>query len=57
VVKIGTLSFGGKAKTPLPPSKFRMGGKHFKNDKAFIKTAVRDVKRLEKYCDLNPNSS
>jgi len=34
-----------------------MGGKHFKNDKAFIKTAVRDVKRLEKYCGLNPESS
>ena len=34
-----------------------MGGKHFKNDKAFIKTAVRDVKRLEKYCELSPESS
>ena len=31
----------------LPPAKYRMGGKHFKNDAAFIKTAVRDVKRLE----------
>jgi len=57
VVKIGNLSIGGKSKTPLPPSKYRMGGKHFKNDKAFIKTAVRDVKRLEKYCGLNPESS
>ena len=34
-----------------------MGGKHFMKDKAFIKTAVRDVKRLERYCDLNPESS
>ena len=36
----------------LPPSKYRMGGKHFKNDAAFIKTAVRDVKRLEKLAGL-----
>lgn len=34
-----------------------MGGKHFKNDKAFIKTSVRDVKRLEKYCGLNEESA
>lgn len=40
----------------LPPGKYRMGGKHFKNDAAFIKTAVRDVKRLEKYCGLTKDS-
>ena len=40
----------------LPPSKYRMGGKHFKNDDAFIKTAVRDVKRLERLAGLNENS-
>ena len=40
----------------LPPSKYRMGGKHFKNDAAFIKTAVRDVKRLEKYAGLTKDS-
>jgi cyclopropane fatty-acyl-phospholipid synthase-like methyltransferase len=34
-----------------------MGGKHFKNDKAFIKTAVSDVQRLEKYCGLDTSSS
>jgi len=34
-----------------------MGGKHFKNDKAFIKTAVSDVQRLEKYCGLDSSSS
>ncbi|MCF8539966.1 MAG: class I SAM-dependent methyltransferase, partial [Candidatus Nanopelagicales bacterium] len=52
------FSFGSKsAKTPLPPSKYRMGGQHFKNDKAFIRTAVKDVKRLEKYCGLNSDSA
>lgn len=44
------------SKIPLPPSKLRMGGKHFKNDEAFIKTAVRDVKRLEKYAGLTTES-
>jgi len=33
-----------------------MGGKHFKNDDAFIRTAVRDVKRLERLAGLNPQS-
>ena len=45
-----------KKPTPLPPGKFRMGGKHFKNDDAFIRTAVRDVERLEKFAGLNENS-
>lgn len=45
-----------RSKTPLPPGKFRMGGKHFKNDDAFIRTAVRDVERLEKFAGLNENS-
>ena len=40
----------------LPPSKYRMGGKHFKNDAAFIKTATRDVKRLEKHAGLSKES-
>jgi len=48
---------GRKEKIPLPPGKYRMGGKHFKNDKAFIKTAVGDVQRLEKYCGLNAESA
>lgn len=47
-----------KKKTPpLPPGKYRMGGAHFKNDKAFVRTAVRDVRRLVKYCDLTEESS
>ncbi|CAB4886431.1 MAG: methyltransferase domain-containing protein [Actinobacteria bacterium] len=46
-----------RKKLPLPPGKYRMGGKHFKNDKAFIKTAVRDVRRLVKYCDLSEGST
>ncbi len=33
-----------------------MGGAHFKDDDAFIRTAVRDVKRLERLAGLNPNS-
>lgn len=41
----------------LPPSKYRMGGKHFKNDAAFIKTAVRDVRRLEKHAGLTTQST
>ena len=51
--------FGNKKsakKSILPPSKYRMGGKHFKDDAAFIKTAVRDVKRLEKYAGLDKGS-
>ena len=44
------------SKNALPPGKYRMGGEHFKDDAAFIKTAVRDVKRLERYCDLNADS-
>lgn len=34
-----------------------MGGKHFKNDQAFIRTAMQDVKRLEKYAGLTTESS
>ncbi|HEV8025705.1 MAG TPA: class I SAM-dependent methyltransferase [Candidatus Nanopelagicales bacterium] len=45
-----------RKKTPLPPGKYRMGGKHFKNDDAFIRTAVRDVKRLERLAGLTQNS-
>lgn len=45
-----------RKKTPLPPGKYRMGGKHFKNDDAFIRTAVRDVKRLERLAGLTTDS-
>lgn len=53
--------FGKKAsaKAPakvLPPGKYRMGGEHFKDDAAFIATAVRDVNRLEDYCGLTSDS-
>lgn len=44
-------------KGALPPAKYRMGGEHFKNNEAFIKTAVRDVKRLEKQAGLTTDSS
>ena len=33
-----------------------MGGEHFKDDNAFVRTAVRDVKRLERFAGLNENS-
>ena len=33
-----------------------MGGKHFKNDDAFIRTAIRDVKRLERLAGLTAES-
>ena len=33
-----------------------MGGKHFKNDDAFVRTAVRDVKRLERLAGLTAES-
>lgn len=53
--------FGKKssAKPPakvLPPGKYRMGGEHFKDDAAFIRTAVQDVQRLEAYCGLTSDS-
>jgi cyclopropane fatty-acyl-phospholipid synthase-like methyltransferase len=48
--------FGKKTPSVLPPSKYRMGGAHFKNDAAFIKTAVRDVKRLERTAGLTTQS-
>ena len=45
-----------KATKALPPGKYRMGGEHFKDDAAFIRTAVRDVKRLERTCGLTTQS-
>ena len=45
-----------KSDLVLPPGKYRMGGEHFKKDKAFIKTAVNDVKRLEDYAGLTAQS-
>jgi len=34
-----------------------MGGEHFKDDRAFIDSAVRDVKRLQRFADLNQQSA
>lgn len=34
-----------------------MGGEHFKNDHAFIDSAVRDVRRLQRYADLRADSA
>ena len=41
----------------LPPGKYRMGGAHFKDDAEFIRTAVSDVKRLERMCGLTSDSA
>jgi cyclopropane fatty-acyl-phospholipid synthase-like methyltransferase len=48
---------GRRRSLVLPPGKYRMGGAHFKNDRAFIRTAVRDVERLELYCGLTADSA
>lgn len=46
-----------RRKPVLPPGKYRMGGVHFKDDRAFIDTAVRDVRRLERTCGLTEQSA
>lgn len=46
-----------RRKPVLPPGKYRMGGVHFKDDQAFIDTAVRDVRRLERTCGLTEQSA
>ena len=48
---------GRRSTLVLPPGRYRMGGAHFKDDKAFIRTAVRDVERLEQYCGLTADSA
>ena len=40
----------------LPPAGLRAGGEHFKDNKDYIKTAVRDVKRLRRTAGLTMNS-
>jgi SAM-dependent methyltransferase len=47
----------GRRKPALPPGKYRMGGAHFKDDDAFVRTAVRDVRRLERTCGLTAQSA
>jgi len=47
----------GRRQRVLPPGKYRMGGAHFKDDQAFIDTAVRDVRRLERMCGLTTDSA
>jgi cyclopropane fatty-acyl-phospholipid synthase-like methyltransferase len=34
------------AGVPLPPTKYRMGGRHFVDNSAFVASAVKDVERL-----------
>ena len=44
---------GSSTPTPdLPPLALRMGGEHFKDDQAFISTAVADVHRLQSSAHL-----
>ena len=40
----------------LPPIELRAGGKHFEDDKDFVRAAVRDVKRLQRTSGLTLNS-
>lgn len=42
---------------PLPPGRYRMGGAHFKDDAEFIRTAVRDVQRLQEFAGLTTDSA
>ena len=49
--------FTKKSSGALPPRKYRMGGEHFKDDQAFIRTAVRDAKRLQRYAGLTEQSA
>lgn len=35
--------------TPLPPTAYRMGGKHFRSNEAFVSSAVSEVGRLESW--------
>ncbi|WP_141012874.1 class I SAM-dependent methyltransferase [Nocardioides sambongensis] len=34
---------------PLPPGELRMGGRHFKDDEAFVRSATEDVRRLNEF--------
>lgn len=45
----------GPAGTPLPPRSLRMGGEHFRDDAAFVSSAVAEVRRLEAH-GLRPES-
>ena len=40
----------------LPPIDLRAGGKHFEGDKDFVRTAIRDVNRLQRTSGLALNS-
>jgi cyclopropane fatty-acyl-phospholipid synthase-like methyltransferase len=48
----------GKSSTgvPLPPTVYRMGGKHFRSDEAFVDSATAEVRRLQELVDLKPDS-
>lgn len=40
----------------LPPVELRMGGKHFLDDNEFVRSAIRDVKRLRRSAGLTLDS-
>lgn len=40
----------------LPPTVYRMGGAHFRQDETFVSSAVAEVGRLEERIGLNPSS-
>lgn len=54
--RAGKSAKGKASGLPLPPGKYRMGGEHFKDDAAFIRTAVADVERLQDYAGLTAQS-
>ena len=53
LVKPKSVMFDG---VPLPPVELRYGGKHFRDDGPFVKSAKADVQRLADYCQLTSDS-
>jgi SAM-dependent methyltransferase len=45
-----------RAQLRLPPSDLRQGGRHFKDDKAFISSGLRDAERLREIAGLDVDS-
>lgn len=41
---------------PLPPTRFRMGGEHFRSDEGFLAGAEADVRTLVEHAGLGPDS-
>lgn len=50
------MSDSADAPPPLPPHAIRMGGQHFLDDEAFVRTATADVRRLVDAAGLSVES-